>query len=783
MCRKTLKNISLYNRVIISIGIFFILAYLSSLFITNQIFQNSLDKQNDEHLLSIARNMASIYQPLKKDNVLKIDQFMRSFLHEEDLLAIIIYEEKHQRLIIQSDNDHKDNLLSKSIIDLVEGNLRSEPVLLKNLDKIKIVICPMGFGKNLKPSGYLVLSYDKERIDQLVINTKYLILGISTIVLLLAFLIVGGLSSRFTKPIKEIIKGTHQVSQGNFNYQIEVHDDGELGQLARQFNKMTLTLNDFDKQRSLLNEKLQRANEKLEEKVKDRAEKLNVIQQEVVAIFDQIPVGILVIDTDSNIMWYNNELLHIVELPKNESISKKQAFSIKHFDKIGLTEILTQLHLHNERNIVQHHLNFTKRQKSKQIEIVSQPLARGNNKAAGTIFIVKDVTREVILEKKMIQDQRLENIGRIAGGIAHDFNNILAIILPNAQLLKLQLRDRPEWIKYLDTIEKASEQAALLTRKILSFSRGSFTNTYEIICLNEIVQEFIKMFRRVSDRKIEIIDELAPDLWNIKAEKGQIEQIMMNLSVNARDAMPDGGQLIFRTENFEYNHSSDNNIDLKLNSGKYVKLEIADTGKGIPENYLDKIFDPFFSSKKEGQGTGLGLSVVYGIVKSHHGFIDVRSKEKQGTIFRIFIPMCEEKMEKVQEHIDLIVSGSGTLLIVDDEAMIRETLKGMLESLNYKVLFASNGQHAIDVYKSRQNEIDAILMDIQMPVMDGVEAAQNILELDPEARIIFTSGYAETKSFKKLRKIGYQQFIKKPYKIGNLADIIRETLSKHVVYT
>jgi len=782
MCRKTLRNISLYNKIIISIGIFFIFAYLSSLFITHQIFQNSLDKQNDEHLLLIARNMASIYQPLKKENRLMIDQVMRSFLHEEDLRAIIIYEGRHQKLVIQCDNDHKNNLFSQSIIDLVEGNLRSEPVLL-NLDKIKIVICPTGIGKNMKPSGHLVLSYDKERIYQLVKNTKYFILGISTFVLLLAFLIMGGLSSRFTKPIKEIIKGTDQVSQGNFNYQIEVCDEGELGQLARQFNEMTLTLNDLNKQKSLLNRKLQRSNEKLEEKVKDRAEKLKIFQQDVVAIFDQIPVGILVIDTDSNIIWYNNELLRIVELPKNESISKKQVFAIKHFDDIGLTEVLTQLHLHGERNVVQHHLNFTKRQKSKQIEVVSQSLARGADKVAGTIFIVKDVTREVVLEKKMIQDQRLENIGRIAGGIAHDFNNILAIILPNAQLLKLQLRDKPEWMKYLDTIEKASEQAALLTRKILSFSKGSYTSTYEIISLNEIVQEFIKMFRRVSDRKIEIIDELDQDLWNIKAEKGQIEQIMMNLSVNARDAMPDGGQLIFRTDNFEYNYSSNNDINLKLNSGKYVKLEVADTGKGIPEKYLDKIFDPFFSSKKEGQGTGLGLSVVYGIVKSHHGFIDVRSNENQGTVFRIFIPMCEEKTEKVQEHADLLVSGSGTLLIVDDEEMIRETLKGMLESLNYKVIFASNGQHAIDVYKSRQNEIDAILMDIQMPVMDGVEAAQNILELDPEARIIFTSGYAEMKSFKKLRKMGYQLFIKKPYKIGNLADIIQEALSKQVVYT
>jgi len=391
------------------------------------------------------------------------------------------------------------------------------------------------------------------------------------------------------------------------------------------------------------------------------------------------------------------------------------------------------------------------------------------------------VTREISLEKKMIQDQRLESVGTIAGGIAHDFNNILAVILPTAQLLKLKLKDFPEYFHYLDAIERAAEQASTLSKQILAFSRGGNQENFEIINLNNVIEEFVKMFRRVLDRKINLHVALDNHIQNIKADGNQIEQILMNLSINARDAMPSGGDLFIRTSTVVVGEIGENEYDSRLKPGKYVRLEVEDNGKGIPPEIMDKIFDPFFTSKRKEEGTGLGLSVVYGIVKAHEGVISVKSQIGKGTLFTIYFPVTDEQLQKKESENMVLESGNGTLLIVDDEEMIHETLTGMLENLNYNIISAKNGKEAVEIFKEKQSELDAIIMDIQMPEMDGVEAAQKILTIDPEACIIFTSGYANDKRLSELKKLDQGFFLKKPYKIGVLADIIKRALENKKV--
>lgn len=775
----SLKSTSPFHRILLIFCGLFILGYCSSMLVTHLIFKNFLSRQNENQLLLVSQNLASSLYPENDSNKqMAIKQVIKSFSYQDDLLSAAIVSKEGKVFLIEIEKNRKKFKVSHDVLKIIKANLGEYPVLLKNIEGIQITLYPVLDKDTGYIREYLALFFSQEKITHLIIKTRYTILIISLLVFFGGILLFQRLNSSFTRPVRDLITGIKQIGRGNFEHQVQVKQGGELGKLVRQFNDMILKLKNVRRKESLFKEELQEYNQKLEEKVQQYANSIRKIQHEILTILDQVPAGILVVDDKGKVKWCNYELLKILELPEQESIFEKDVFGMKYFNKIGFSGILSRLHQKDSKQVVQHHLDFLGKKITKQIEILSQPLDRSESPHNGTIFIIKDVTRQVVLEKKMIQDQRLENIGKIAGGIAHDFNNLLAIILPNAQLLKLQLGDNTDWLKYLNTIEKAAERAAGLTSKILSFSRGSKNDDYSIVNLNTIVEEFIRMFRRVSDRKIEIKNELDSNLWNIKAEEGQIDQIMMNLSVNARDAMPKGGTLTFKTENIDYNPSSNKDVNFKLKKGKYVKLEVSDTGIGIPHEYVKKIFDPFFSSKKEGQGTGLGLNVVRDIVKSLHGYIDVKSKENQGTTFRVFIPMCDEEINEEIKTVDNIVSGTGTLLIVDDEQMIQETLKGMLEKLNYRVFFAENGRQAVNVYKSKSKEIDAILMDIQMPVMDGVEAAQKILELNPQAQIIFSSGYAEAKNFEKLRKMGYKLFLKKPYKIGSLADIIQKALSK-----
>ena len=265
-------------------------------------------------------------------------------------------------------------------------------------------------------------------------------------------------------------------------------------------------------------------------------------------------------------------------------------------------------------------------------------------------------------------------------------------------------------------------------------------------------------------------------LWNIEADKTQVEQILMNLSMNSVDAMPKGGDLIYRVSNFEF-HQNKELFYPDMKKGRYVKLEIIDSGTGIPTQVLDKIFDPFFSSKEEGKGTGLGLSIVYGIIQSYGGIIDVDSEINKGTHFSIFLPATLRKETSAQVDSYNIPLGKGKIMLVDDESMLRETVSHMLESMEFEVALVNDGKEAVGFYEKEFSEIDLIIMDIQMPEMDGIEAANLIWEKNPGAKIIFSSGYADPVRLDELRRKGVKEVLRKPYKMKDLIEIIQKTMN------
>ena len=410
------------------------------------------------------------------------------------------------------------------------------------------------------------------------------------------------------------------------------------------------------------------------------------------------------------------------------------------------------------------------------IKKIMSDLEMSNNNLAERNIELDNTLKELkSTQKQLLHAQKMESMGILAGGIAHDFNNLLSGILGYASLLKIKIAPNHLTYKYADTIEQSAVKASKLTQQLLVFSRGG---EYQVqaINLNRVIEETLHILERTISKKIQIAKSLASDLWTVEADPSQIEQVLMNLGINARDAMPTGGKLTVTTENFHLNNGS--NIGyIDVIQGNYVKMSISDTGEGIPEGIQSKIFDPFFSTKGKEKGTGLGLAVVYGVVKNHGGYISVKSDPDRGTTFEILLPMSDKSEETTDIVPELkIKGGCETILLVDDEEVLRSLGQEILTQNGYTVLLASNGIEAIQLYKKQEGNINLVILDMIMPKMDGLETYKRLKEMNSFLKILITSGYSQDSQNHKEFRNGIEGFIQKPYKINMLAKKVREVL-------
>jgi two-component system cell cycle sensor histidine kinase/response regulator CckA len=388
--------------------------------------------------------------------------------------------------------------------------------------------------------------------------------------------------------------------------------------------------------------------------------------------------------------------------------------------------------------------------------------------------ITRDVTERLHLEEQLRNAQQLEAIGRLAGGVAHDFNNILSIIMGHAELLLVTGVDERSRVG-LEQMRRAAERAASLTQQLLAFSRKQVLQP-KVLDLNDTVADVQKMLSRVIGEDIELIARLHPSLMAVKADPGQVEQVLMNLAVNARDAMPHGGKLAMETSNLEI--PEDEARDLDLAAGRYVMLRVTDTGNGMDAVTLAHIFEPFFTTKPMGKGTGLGLSTVYGIVKQSGGGIQVESEPGSGTAFRIYLPATEGSRIKQGNRMTQtqVAGGSETILIAEDEPDLRELARIFLESYGYKVLEAGSAEQAIRTAEEFGARIHLLLTDVIMPGMSGRQLAENILQKDPKTKILYMTGYTDDMVVQhKVLEPGVQ-LLQKPFTRTELAVKVRSTL-------
>ncbi|HEY1173853.1 MAG TPA: PAS domain S-box protein [Verrucomicrobiae bacterium] len=392
------------------------------------------------------------------------------------------------------------------------------------------------------------------------------------------------------------------------------------------------------------------------------------------------------------------------------------------------------------------------------------------------LAINTDITQRKKLERQFLRTQRMESIGTLAGGIAHDLNNVLAPIIMSANLLKLEEAD-PDRVRILDTIETSASRGAAMVGQVLSFARGLEGRRVEVQA-KHLIRDIIKITNETFPKNIRLQSRVSKDLWVLKADPTQLHQVLLNLCVNARDAMPDGGQITIMADNMMAD-SQYVAMNIEAREGPYLKIEVEDSGTGIPKNIIDSIFDPFFTTKEVGKGTGLGLSTVQAIVKGHGGFIRVYSEPGMGAKFSIYLPAegTSCATETTTGEVKLPRGKGETVLVVDDEISIRQITKQTLEAFGYKVLLAVDGSEAISEYVKHQKEVALVLTDMMMPIMDGPATIQVLKRLNPDLRIIGASGINANSKVAQASGLGVAHFLPKPYTAEVLLNTIHEVLA------
>ena len=392
------------------------------------------------------------------------------------------------------------------------------------------------------------------------------------------------------------------------------------------------------------------------------------------------------------------------------------------------------------------------------------------------LTITTDITEMRKLQEQLSHIQKMDAIGQLAGGIAHDFNNMLSGILGAAELLQMENMTDEKRAHYIKILLDSTNRASELTKKLLTFSRKNICES-SAVDIHDVLKSSGDLLSRSLDKKINLEMKLSAENHNIIGDNSQLMNMFINLGINAGHAMPDGGELIFSTRNVELEESFCKNSTFNINPGKYILIEVQDSGAGISADILPKIFEPFFTTKENGKGTGLGLSMVYGSIVQHNGAINVYSEIGRGSVFHIYLPLNENQISENKHAKRESVRGNGRILIVDDEEIIRLTVNDILESLGYQTLTAINGREALEIFKEKKDEIDLVLMDMIMPEMNGKECFFELIKIKPDVKIVLSSGFTRENDINDLIDLGLRAFIRKPFHTAELSKVLAEALT------
>jgi two-component system cell cycle sensor histidine kinase/response regulator CckA len=503
-------------------------------------------------------------------------------------------------------------------------------------------------------------------------------------------------------------------------------------------------------------------------------EALRQSEEKYHTLIDNIQDGVFIIQ-DGKIQFANEAFARVGGYMMEEIIGKDVGVLIAPED---LEMVIDRYRRRQEGKDIPHEYEFHMMHRDGRTRIlvnmnVGLITYRGRVASMGT---VKDITEKKKLESQLLRAQRMESIGTLASGIAHDINNVLTPIMLSQELLQEKLKDE-ESRRLLNAIERSTQRGASLMKQVQSFAKG-IEGERKSLQVAHLITEIRQIAKETFPRSIEIRTDIFKDLWTTSGDATQLHQVIMNLCVNARDAMPDGGILSISAENFLVDESYAK-INTEARIGPYVAITVSDTGTGIPPEIMDRIFEPFFTTKEHSKGSGLGLSTVIGLVKGHGGFITVYSEVGKGTAFKVYLPaITTTETLKAQEHQHELPAGNGeSILVVDDEDQIREMTKKSLETHGYRVITASDGKEAIALYSQHREEIKAVLMDMMMPVMDGPASIRELHKINHGVKIIAVSGLTEKDKLAKVDETHIHAFLTKPYTAEKLLNTVNDILN------
>ncbi len=601
-------------------------------------------------------------------------------------------------------------------------------------------------------------------------DVKFILYATIAVTLIFSILVAMRLIQSVIRPVHALLDATRTISSGNYGSAITYTDKTEFGELASHFNSMSAAIREgYDKIKKEVMERRQ-----TEDALRESEEKFRTF-------FEMSPIGIIIYPVHSssplnerlkfstfnsafhNLFGYSREELgnkSIAEITCHEDLRKNIRFSNELISGKRESYSMEKRYIHKNGRTIWGYLSVT-------------ALRSPAGEFPRIMTTVVDISERKKIEEEQLKTEKLESVGILAGGIAHDFNNMLTTIVNNISLAKMISKRGGNPDQDLSSAEDACHRAKSLTKQLLTFSKGG-DPIKKAASIAELLKDSVRFV--LSGSNVNCFFEIPDDLWSVEIDEGQINQVIMNLIINATQAMPDGGAIRIGAENVNAGRST----TLPLQGGAYIKISVQDQGIGISQEHIQKIFDPYFTTKQ--MGSGLGLSSAYSIIKNHNGFIDVESDTGAGSTFHVYLPALrgQRRVRREKEH--AVIRGEGKILLMDDDKSILSTVGKTLIKIGYTVGRAKDGVEAIELYKQAMETdqpFDAVILDLTIREgMGGEEAMNELLRIDPEVKAIVSSGYSTDTIMANYREYGFNGVITKPYQVGQLSELLDNVISK-----